>query len=215
METHVVATFARRPEAREALDQINERYPWAHARLGDTDDMLDAMVLSQRAEVAEGLPVQSGVMSGPLARGALVWGSVGLVVGALIGLAAGLVVSSAGATLGGFIVFFALAGAIGASTVCAVLGAGRQAVKEGETTPEDPTAVVRADTDREHADELIAALSASGARRADFIEGPLPRPAAGDVETPHAPPRSRLARDERSTSNAGFEPDRRPGRRPR
>ena len=207
MQTHVLATFTRRPDADAALEELNRRYPWARARIGDREDALDALALGQRDEVAEGLMTgPTGLMTGPMARGALLWGSAGLVVGAVLGAVAALGVSSEGMAFGAYVLFFALAGAIAASVTAAVLGAGRQVVKEGETTPEDPTAVVRADADAEQADELIHALAASGARTARFVDHRVSRLASSEVEAPRARSGGRLAADERSTSDAGFRP---------
>jgi hypothetical protein len=209
MDDHVLATFTRRAEARAAAEQVARTFPDVAVRLGDTDDELDALVLGQRAEMDESMPAVSvGVMSGPQARGALVWGLVGLVAGALATVPVSLFVTAGDLPRWALGVFLALAGALGLSSATFVLGAARQAVKEGETTPEDPTAVVRVDADRERADEVIRVLVEAGARGARFVDAPVNRPPTSTVEAPRpmrGDPGARAG--EGSDYDAGFSSD--------
>lgn len=171
--------------------------------MGDKDDALDALARGQEAEIDESAAIISvGVVSGPNLRGALVWGIVGLVVGAALAVPFTLVVDDTGAPRWVFAVAFAAAGALGLSSATFLLGAGRQAVKEGETTPADPTAVVRVDTDADHADEVIELLIEESARRADFIAAPVGRPPSDDVEDPRS-----LPDDRDTTHGSGVEYD--------
>jgi hypothetical protein len=185
MNEHILATFTHRDEARVAADRARRELPGLVVHLGDTDDDLDAMALGQRAEMDESAPaLPVGVVSGPLARGALVWGVVGLAVGALLTVPLALLIDTGELSRGRLILFLAMAGAFAGGTVAFVLGAGRQAVKEGATTPEDPTAVVRVDCPAERADEVIRFFAAAGARRAHFVDAPVSRPPTSEVERP-------------------------------
>ena len=99
------------------------------------------------------------------------------------------------------------AGALAVSSVTFLVGAGREAVREGETTPEDPTAVVRIDAPGSMADEALAFFAQVGARSTHVVDHPVPRVATDEVEPPRAfrPPRSRS--EQKSQSDAGFRPD--------
>jgi hypothetical protein len=184
MEDHVLATFTRPTEARAAAQRV-ERELGCPVRLGDTDDVLDALALGQRAEMDDSGPaLPAGVMSGPFARGAALWSLVGALAGAVLTLPLGLLVQAGDLPRWQLAGLLMLVGAFAGGSVGFVLGAGRQAVKEGETTPEDPTAVIRVDTPPERADDAIRVLVASGARSTRLVDAPVHRPPASDVETP-------------------------------
>jgi hypothetical protein len=209
LDQHVLATFTRRADAEAAVRAARARFPDGRPRLGDTDDALDALALGQQAEMSESLPVVStGLFTGPFARGALVWGVVGIVVGAVIGLVLALFIDADDSARWALTAAFAFAGALAISSVTFILGAGRQAIKEGETTPEDPTAVVRVDVAPDVAEPVVALLTESGARSVRLVDAPVPRPPASEVEAPrpsHPEPRSGSV--ERRESDAGFESD--------
>jgi hypothetical protein len=208
-DEHILATFTRRADAVAAVRSVSDAYPDADVRLGDTDDQLDALALGQQAEMGESMPAISvGVMSGPMARGALVWGLVGLVGGALLAIPLSLVLTAADMPRWQLAIFFALAGALGLSSATFVLGAARQTVKEGETIPEDPTAVVRMASSRDRADERMRFLVEAGARNVRFVDRPVNRPATDTVEAPR-PARTDPAADhgEGSDYDAGFRSD--------
>jgi hypothetical protein len=209
MKEHVLATFTRRAEAEAAVERTRAAFPGVPVRFGDTDDELDALALGQRAEMDESMPaVPVGVMSGPMARGALVWGLVGLVAGALLSLPVSALTDTGSWPRWQLAAFMALAGALGVSSAMFVLGAARQAVKEGETMPEDPTAVVRADCPPEQAGELIDLLTAQGARRARFVDAPVSRRPTAESEAPRSPHDDPAAHHGAgSDSDAGFRSD--------
>jgi hypothetical protein len=165
MNDHVLATFTRRADAEVAVERTRAAFPGVAARIGDTDDELDALALGQRAEMDDSMSaIPAGFMSGPMARGALVWGLVGL--------------------------------------------AARQAVKEGETVTEDPTAVVRADCPREQAGEIVELLIEQGARSARFVDAPVSRRPTSEVEAPRSPHDDPAAHHgDGSDSDAGFRSD--------
>jgi hypothetical protein len=103
---------------------------------------------------------------------------------------------------------FAFAGALAISSFTFVLGAGRQAIKEGETTPEDPTAIVRVDVARDAADPVMELFVDAGARSVRFVDAPVPRPATSEVEAPRpSRPEPRTGSAQRRESDAGFESD--------
>lgn len=208
LDDHVLGTFTRRDDAEAALRTLDTRFPTATATWGSVDDELDALALGQRAEADESLPMlSSGLFTGPFARGAIIWGVVGLVVGAFVGLAFSWVIDAEGSQLQ-LALAFAFAGALAVSSATFVLGAGRQAIKEGETTPEDPTAVVRVDVGSEDTEPVVAALVDLGARHAFVVDRPVPRQATGEVEAPHQLHRPPVGSPEHEESDAGFKPDR-------
>jgi hypothetical protein len=185
MNDHVLATFSRRVDARDAAARTERAFPGIHVRLGETDDALDALALGQRAEMDESMPAISvGIFSGPLARGALLWGLVGLVGGAALTVPLALFLDAGDMPRWQLALFLAMAGGLGVSSATFVLGAARQAVKEGETTPEDPTAVVRIDCPPEQADDLLRFLVGTGARHARFVDAPVSRLPSSQVEAP-------------------------------
>jgi hypothetical protein len=208
MNPHVLATFTRRPEAEAALETVRRKFPDLPARPGDRDDELDALTLGQRAEMDADVPVVAvGFMSGAFARGALTGAVIGAVVGVVVAVPIALLAGSADTPRTQLALWFGLVGALAVGTVGAVLGAGRQAVREGETTPQDPTAVVRVDTPAEQAKPVIAALVEAGARSARYVDRPVPRRSGADVETPHGLPGATApGSSDRSQSDAGFGP---------
>src|SRR5436190_843122 len=81
VDPHALASITTRDDAEDAVRAVGRRFPDGRPRLGDANDALDALALSQEAEISESLPVVStGLFTGPFARGALVWGVVGVVV---------------------------------------------------------------------------------------------------------------------------------------
>jgi hypothetical protein len=208
-DDHILATFTRRDEAVAAVQAAERAFPGVEVRLGDTDDALDALALGQRAEMAESMPAISvGVMSGPMARGALLWGFVGLVVGALLTWPVSLVVTAGDLPRWQLAIFMAMAGALGLSSATFVLGAARQAVKEGETVPEDPTAVVRMASRPDQAEDRLHFFVEAGARSARFVDAPVARPPTGTVEAPRPAPVDPAANHgEGSDYDAGFRSD--------
>jgi hypothetical protein len=207
-EPRVLASFTRRSDASAAISGLASRFPDGDPRMGGTDDALDVLALGQEAEVSESMPVlSSGIFTGPFARGALIWGSVGIVIGALVGSGISFLLEPAGVSAWALAAACAFAGALAVSSATFVLGAGRQAVKEGATTPEDPTAVVRVDVG-EHvdADEVLAFLVDAGARSARLVDHPVTRRPASDVEAPRPTPRGPSA-ETKAESDAGFTSD--------
>jgi hypothetical protein len=206
MNAHVLATFTRRSDADEALARVRQQFPGLPARPGDREDELDALAIGQRAEMDADVPVVAvGFMSGSLARGALIGAVIGAVVGIAVAVPFALLAGSTDTPRPQLALWFGLAGALAVGTVGAVLGAGRQAVREGETTPQDPTAVVRVDSPAEQAKPVIAVLVEAGARSARYVDQPVPRRSGADVETPHGLPEATApgSRDRRE-SDAGF-----------
>jgi hypothetical protein len=190
--THVLATFTRRRDAEDAMASAGRRFPHYDVRLGDKDDALDAMALGQQSELDESVPLLSvGVISGPFARGALIWGLVGLVLGALLTIPVAIFVDTDGIPRWVLVLAFAAAGALGLSSATFILGAGRQAVKEGETTAEDPTAVIRVDVDAEQADEVMNFFVEASARSVRLVEQHVDRPPSSELEEPRPLPDDR------------------------
>jgi hypothetical protein len=208
MSERVLATFTRRDDAEAAARRARQALGGA-VRVGDPDDGLDALALGQREEMNESMgAVSAGIVSGPMARGALVWGFVGLVAGALVALPLASVIDAGDLPRWQLTVFVALVGAFAGGTAGLVLGAGRQAVKEGETTPEDPTAVVGVDVPAGQADEAIRLFVEAGARSARQVEGPVSRPPSGQVEPPRPIPGDPARRAGAGTdTDAGFSAD--------
>lgn len=206
MTAHVLATFTDRTQARAVVDQARAELPDAEVRLGDDEDALDAMALGQRQEMAESVPVTAtGVVSGPFARGAVVWGGIGLVVGAVLAAPFALLIDPE-IPLWSLVLYFAAAGGLALASAAFILGAGRQAVKEGATTPQDPTAVVRVDHPGDP-DEARRWLVAAGARSSHTVDRPVDRAATGDVESPRPMPGGNGAGADADELDAGFRPD--------
>src|SRR3954471_2733514 len=137
---HVLATFSQFREARAAAGALKDEFPDHRSRIGHKDDALDALSLGQETEIDQSLAVVGiGLMSGPNTRGALIWGALGAIIGALLLLPLTWLVDIEGTSLWVVAVAFIAIGALALSSATFILGAGRQAVKEGETTPEDPT----------------------------------------------------------------------------
>lgn len=204
---HVLATFTRSSEAGEAARAVQQRYPDADVATGDKDDELDALALGGRREMHESVPA-FGLFTGPFLRGALLWGAIGAVVGALLMVPLTAVVTMEGTSRWLIALLLAVIGALALSSAAFVLGAGRQAVKEGATTPEDPTAVVRVDVDADRAEEVIDFFAQYEPRTTRFIDQPVPRRSSDDVEDPRPLP------DDRDTTHgagrqydAGFRSD--------
>ena len=209
MNDHVLATFTRHDDAEAAARAVNRACTGVEARIGGSDDALDALALGQQAEIEESMPAISvGVMSGPMARGALIWGLVGLVVGALLAIPVTLLTDGRGWPGWQLAIFFALAGALGLSSATFILGAAARSVKEGETTPEDPTAVVRVDVSPDRADEVRRVLVEAGARSTRYVDAPVSRPPSSTVEAPRRPPTDpRVLHGTGSDYDAGFPSD--------
>jgi hypothetical protein len=209
MEPHVLATFSTRADALVAVQEAGRRLPDHEVALAGTDDALDALALGQRDEIDESVPmIAGGLFTGPFARGALVWGIVGFVAGAAFGALFGVFAEPGWASTWQLVLAFAFAGALGVSSATFIIGAGAQAVKEGETTPEDPTAVVRVELDGADPDPIVGVLAEIGARSTHVVDRPVPRPATDDVEAPR-PVRPILGEggEQKAQSDAGFEAD--------
>jgi hypothetical protein len=209
IQEHVLATFTRRAEAAVAVERAAARFPDGNARLGDDDDALDALALGQEAEVGESTPIlAAGIFTGPYARGALLWGAVGALVGAIVGVVLVLLMDAGDGPRWWLVGAFALAGALAVSSYTFVMGAGRQAIKEGETTPEDPTAVVRVDVRVADAQPVVELLGDAGARSVHLVDAPVPRRPTAEVERPRpSRPEPRSGSRQRDESDAGFRPD--------
>jgi hypothetical protein len=208
-DEHILATFTRRDDAVAAVRAAAEAHPGVDVRLGDTDDELDALALGHRAEMDESMPsISVGVLSGPMARGALLWGLIGLVAGALLAVPLSAVFTAGDMPRWQMAIFFAMAGALGLASATFVLGAARQTVKEGETVPEDPTAVVRMASSREQSEAHLRFFLDAGARNVRFVDAPVSRPPTATVEPPR-PARRDPAADhgEGSDYDAGFRSD--------
>ena len=198
---HVLATFTRPPRAQEVARRAQGEFPDHHVRLGDVDDDLDALVLAQRAELDQSIPmISGGIFTGPQARGAIKWGLIGIVVGAVLAAPVALLVDAGPVWL--LALFFAMAGALGLSSATFVLGAAARAIKEGETTPLDPTAVVRVDTGADDARAIVKFMIEAGARRAWFVQGQVARAPTEELEAPRP-----LRTDPSITSGTGSDYD--------
>lgn len=198
---HMLATFTRRRDADRAAGEVERQFPRTAVTVGAKDDALDAMTLGQRVEMDESLPMLGiGLIRGPLPRGALLWGLVGVVVGAAAAAPFSLIYDGRLLPRWQVALFFALAGALACSSATFVLGAARQAVNEGETTPEDPTAVVRVDVGPDQADPVLELLTDCGARQVRYLEHPVLRAPSSEFETPRGLP------DARATSQ-GADPE--------
>jgi hypothetical protein len=198
---HVLATFTRPRRAQEVVRRAGSAFRDHQVRLGDVDDDLDALVLAQRSELGQSIPmVSAGIFTGAQARGAIKWGLIGLVVGALLAAPVALLVHAGPVWL--LALFFAAAGALGLSSATFVLGAAARAIKEGETTPLDPTAVVRVDTGPDEAHAILEFMVEAGARRAWFVEGQVARPPTDELEAPRP-----LRTDPSITSGGGSDSD--------
>jgi uncharacterized membrane protein len=146
MAIPVLATFPDPEAAREAARRVRQSMPSASVRVGVRDDVLLAMHCSQEVEMNESVPMAPmGVVAGPFARGALVWGALGLVVGLVLAVPIGLLVPLDGASRTGVLLGVMLGGAIAGSVALGVYGAGRQPEIEGSGGVPDPRAVVRVD----------------------------------------------------------------------
>jgi hypothetical protein len=208
MNGHLLATFTHQSDALAAVDRAQRELPDADIHIGDTDDALDALVLGQRREMAESIPAPAGgLFSGPFARGALVWGVVGVIIGALMTAPVSLFVDAGDLSRARLALLMAIVGALGLGSAAFVLGAARQAIKEGATMPIDPTAVVRLDGPG-RAEDAIRVLREAGARNTRLVEGPIDRVPTSDVEAPHAFPGDPADWfGSRSDSDAGFRSD--------
>jgi hypothetical protein len=133
---------------------------------------------------------------------------VGLVGGAVLTVPLSLVVTTGGMSRWQLALFMGMAGALAVSSATFVRGAARQAVKEGETVPEDPTAVVQMASGPEQAGERLRFLAEAGARSARFVDAPVSRPPTDTVEAPR-PARvdPAAAHGEGSDYDAGFRSD--------
>jgi hypothetical protein len=146
MAIPVLATFPDPKAAREAARRVRQSVPSASVRVGARDDALLAMHCSQEVEMDESVPMAPmGVVAGPFARGAIVWGGLGLLLGLVLAVPIGLVVPIEGASRVGVLLGVMLGGAIAGAVALGVYGAGRQPIVEGGGGVPDPRAVVRVD----------------------------------------------------------------------
>jgi hypothetical protein len=182
----VIATFTERDEAQAAARRLDaEGDDTIEVVLGDREDVLDALAVNQRAEIGDAAMAPSvSLWSGPMVRGALVWGVAGLVLGAALALPLLLVVGWPDDDRWLFVASVAAIGALGTSTVTFLVGAVRRAQKEGEFTPEDPWAVVKVRMPDERAAWVTEQLVEAGARSVRRLERAVRRPSSDDVETP-------------------------------
>lgn len=191
----VIATFTRRPEADRAASRLRtELGKDLEMRVGAREGVLDALAVNQRAELGDAAMAPSvGLWSGPMIRGALLWGLLGLVVGAVLAMPVLLFVDWPDTQRWTFVLSVAAIGALALSSVTFLMGAVVRAQHEGEFTPEDPWAVVRVDPRPGQAQVVISMLGEAGARSVRRLEGPVARPSSDDVETPRVsterPPR--------------------------
>ena len=181
----VLATFTTRHQAGRAAEPLAGR-PDLDVSVGRKDDVLDALAVNQRAEVDDAMTVAVGLWSGPMMRGAVLWGGVGLLVGALLALPFLLVLDWPEDQRWLFGVGIMAAGALGMSSAAFLIGAVRRAQKEGEFTPEDPWAVVGVRVAAGAEDPVIEALTEAGARSVRHLTAPVVRRDSSDVETPRA-----------------------------
>ncbi len=207
--SHVLATFTRGRDARAAAEAARGRFPEGNARMGDKDDALDALALGQESEMDDSLvAIGPGLFTGPFARGALLGAVLGGIVGGLLVLPLVWLVDVEGTSRWVLAAAFVAAGALGVSSATFVLGAGRQAVKEGETTPEDPTAIVRVDADADGADEVVEFFVSRSARSARFVAAPVERPSSSMTEDPRPLPDDRdVSHGAGPELDAGFRSD--------
>jgi hypothetical protein len=182
----VIATFTRRPEADRAAARLRAEFgDGLELAVGEREDVLDALAVNQRAEVADAAMAPSAALwSGPMIRGALVWGVAGLVAGAVLALPMLALVDWPENERGVFVISVAVIGALALSSATFIIGAVRRAQKEGEFTPEDPWAVVRVTPPEGKAQMIIGVLTDAGARSVRRLDGPVARQRTDDVETP-------------------------------
>jgi hypothetical protein len=84
----VIATFTRRATAERAAAKVRaELGSDLVVAVGEREDVLDALAVNQRAEIGDAAMAPSvGFWTGPMIRGGLVWGVVGLLAGAVLAL---------------------------------------------------------------------------------------------------------------------------------
>ncbi len=173
--TTVLATFTTRDEAGPAAEPLAGR-PGLDVSVGRKDDVLDALAVNQRAEVDDAaMTVAVGLWSGPMMRGAVVWGGVGLLVGAVLALPFLLVLDWPEGQRWLFGLGIMAAGALGVSSAAFLIGAVRRAQQEGEFTPEDPWAVVGVRVAAGAEGPVIEALTEAGARSVRHLTAPVAR----------------------------------------
>jgi uncharacterized membrane protein len=146
MTAPVLATFPDPEAAREAVRQLRQSIPDAQVRLGERDDVMLALQCSQQVEMDQSVPMAPmGVVAGPFARGVVVWGGIGLLLGLVLAVPVGLLMPTGGASRTGVLLGVMLAGALAGTAALGIYGAGRQPEVEGEGGVPDPRAVVRVD----------------------------------------------------------------------
>lgn len=182
----LIATFTERDEAERAARGLDaEGGDEIDVVLADREDALDAMVMNQRAELGDAAMAPSAALwSGPMIRGALVWGVVGLVAGAVLALPILLFVDWPDEQRWLFFASVAVIGALGTASATFLVGGVRRAQKEGEFTPEDPWAVVKVRCPDPREDWVTQQLAAAGARSIRRLDAPVRRGPTEDVETP-------------------------------
>jgi hypothetical protein len=182
----VIATFTRRATAERAAAKVRaELGPDLVVAVGEREDVLDALAVNQRAEIGDAALAPSvGFWTGPMIRGGLLWGVVGLVVGAVLALPMLLVVDWPEDERWTFVLAVAAIGALALSSATFIIGAVRRAQKEGAFTPEDPWAVVRVEPREGQHAVVIAMLGEAGARSVRRLDGPVARRRSSDVEMP-------------------------------
>jgi hypothetical protein len=184
----VIATFTRRATAERAAAKVRaELGPGLVVAVGEREDVLDALAVNQRAEIGDAAMAPSvGLWTGPMIRGGLLWGVVGLVAGAVLALPMLLLVDWPEDERWTFVLAVAAIGALALSSATFLIGAVRRAQKEGAFTPEDPWAVVRVEPREGQHAVVIAMLGEAGARSVRHLDGPVARRSSSDVETPRA-----------------------------
>lgn len=184
--TTILATFTRRPEADMAATRLRDELGEdLDVVVGEQEDVLDALAINQRAEMGDSMMAPSAALwSGPMVRGALLWGVLGLIGGAVLAMPMLLLVDWPENERGVFVISVAVIGALATSAATFLIGAVRRAQKEGEFTPEDPWAVVRVTPQTDQQDRVAAVLADAGARSVRRVDGPVARRSSADVETP-------------------------------
>lgn len=183
---HILATFTRPSEADRAATRLRaELGDDLDVVVGEQEDALDALAINQRAEMGDSMMAPSAALwSGPMVRGGLLWGVIGLVVGAVLALPMLLLVDWPENERGVFVISVAAIGALALSSATFIIGAVRRAQKEGEFTPEDPWAVVRVTPGEGRFQAVADLLAEVGARSVRRVDGPVARRPSSDVETP-------------------------------
>ena len=199
----VLATFSNRTTAERAASRVRAVVRGSRVAVDEDEDRLDALIAGQRREMDELVLSGPVPMSGPEARGSLVWGVVGAVVGGLLGAAIGALVEVPSAPRWVMVVGAALAGALAFGAALFVYGGGHQPNVEGEVRSAAADVVVGVRTSAGDVDTVQKLLVEGGA--VDVVRGDLqPERPAEHIE---APPRRGRSESTRSSSAPDPESD--------